>query len=150
MSISPAHSRKLANLCRAMVLSFVVGCGGGPAVYPVSGTVKFPDGRPLAQGWVEFRPFHAEPTHSARGQIASDGRFQLTTFTPNDGALPGKHRVLLVPPEPTGAVEIGEGGAFPQVIDRRFRSFETSGLEFTVTQDEASNHFDIVAQPPGR
>jgi hypothetical protein len=129
---------------------FFVGCDRGPTVYPVSGTVKFPDGRPLAQGWVEFRPGEAQPAHNARGQIRSDGSFQLTTFEPNDGALPGRHRALLVPPEPTGPVEVGEGGAFPQVIDRRFRSFQSSGLEFTVSPDEANNHVESVVQPPGK
>jgi hypothetical protein len=77
--------------------SLLAGCGGKTA--PVHGRVRFKDGSDvskLADYLVTFEP--AGGNTSASGEIQPDGTFQLTTFGPNDGALPGKHRVAVTAP----------------------------------------------------
>jgi len=130
-----------------LVLPLAFGCGEGhPPTYPAGGTVTFPDGKLLSGGWVEFQPIEAPQAVSARGAIEPDGTFRLGTFSPDDGALEGRHRVLVVPPTP--AVDIDAVEEIPEVIDPRYRRFETSGLQFVVTRDPARNRFAITVERP--
>ena len=83
------------------------GCSGEPKVslVPVQGTVRFPDGT-IPQGEVAavfFEPVDIgsqPPTpgvlrKAAFGEInPKDGSFKLTTVQPDDGALPGKYKVI--------------------------------------------------------
>ncbi|HEX3599585.1 MAG TPA: hypothetical protein VHU84_05545 [Lacipirellulaceae bacterium] len=64
------------------------GCDRNPTRVPVSGTVLI-DGAPLKQGNIKFVPKDGRPS---TGKI-SDGRFTLTCYDGNDGALLGTHRV---------------------------------------------------------
>ena len=59
---------------------------------PVKGKVTF-KGKPLTQGEIIFEPDSVG--REAHGPIASDGSFELTTFKPGDGGLPGTHRVAV-------------------------------------------------------
>ena len=59
---------------------------------PVKGKVTY-KGKPLTQGEIMFQPVSG--TMFAHGTIKRDGSFQLTTFTPGDGAVVGTHRVSL-------------------------------------------------------
>jgi hypothetical protein len=71
----------------------VAGCSGDPGMVtavPASGTVKF-DGKPLESGSISFVPEKGRP---ASGAI-KDGKFTMTTYTENDGAIPGKHAVAV-------------------------------------------------------
>ena len=107
------------------VLLALAGCGG-PRLHPVHGKVTWDDGteaRELAGGLVICES--ADGHVGARGDIEQDGSFQLTTYKPGDGLLPGKHRVAVVeysPREPPP----------PPKIDRTFSSVEASGLEINV------------------
>jgi hypothetical protein len=65
------------------------GCSQTPAVVPVAGKVLY-NGEPLPFGMVMFQP---EQGQAAQGDIQSDGTFQLSTYGPNDGAVPGQHKV---------------------------------------------------------
>jgi hypothetical protein len=73
----------------------LAGCGGPkkPTTHTVSGIVLYKD-KPLANVGVTFYP---EKGRSATGKTDAEGRFTLTTFGPSDGALPGKHKVAIVP-----------------------------------------------------
>jgi hypothetical protein len=76
------------------VLVVAVGCGySGPRYVPVSGTVLL-GGAPVAQGTVQFFP--AGGGRPSSGQLGSDGRYELTTITPGDGALPGHYVVTVM------------------------------------------------------
>src|ERR1044071_5554060 len=67
-----------------------LGCSDGrPVRVPISGTVTI-DGEPVTRGSIKFVPDNGRPSS---GQINADGRFTLTCYDGNDGALPGKHRV---------------------------------------------------------
>ena len=134
-----------ALLCIASLVTS--GCGSRyPAeTYSVKGRVVFPDGKPLEGGNIEFAPQDGAVKTSARGTIDADGRFTLTTFEEGDGAIPGKHRVLILPArrreDRSGRTSIN--------LDGRYQSFESSGLEFTVTDDPSQNDFEIKVTPAG-
>ena len=123
------------------------GCGSSGVLptYQVEGKVVFSDGTPLKGGMVGFESITQEGTPlGAQGAIGPDGTFRLTTYEAGDGAVAGKHRVLVsgpLPPfDPSGLQP------FEPVIHSRFGSYDTSGLRFTVKDDH--NEFTIVVEPP--
>ncbi len=91
-------SRVLSLIVLTLVVS-CLGCGNGrPDRFPVSGQVLI-DGKPLEHGFVQIMP---KDGRAASGKIGPDGKFQLTTYEPNDGCLPGKHIVTVIAKEETG------------------------------------------------
>ncbi|MCA9032121.1 MAG: hypothetical protein KDA66_14995 [Planctomycetaceae bacterium] len=75
------------------VMAVMPGCSDGrPKRVPVSGQVLI-DGKPLEHGFVQVIPAN---DRAASGQIGSDGRFTLTTFTTDDGCVPGNHVVTII------------------------------------------------------
>lgn len=127
------------------------GCGSGhPApTYPVTGRVQFADGKPLNTGGIilfQSLPNGEQASYDARGSIAEDGTFQLSTFEEGDGAVAGKHRVLVRAQRDSD--DYVKRGITPRpVIDPRFERFETSGLEFTVK--DGTNDLTVVVERPG-
>ena len=80
----------LAFIC----ISMVAGCGASQVpAYPVSGTVVSDDGSPVRTGTVELESRDHKLT--AAGSIREDGSFVLGTYTSNDGACAGEHRVII-------------------------------------------------------
>lgn len=77
-----------------------LGCGAGgdewsakrPKVYPASGVVNF-NGKPLEGATVQYM----SQTHdlAAAGTTDARGRFTLTTYDANDGAVEGLHKVVV-------------------------------------------------------
>lgn len=111
-----------------LAILLALGCGGGDALIPVTGTVKNADGAPLAfeAGTVSFVPSGSEKP--ADGKVDPSG-----SFTMNDGVQSGKYKVViqlwknyrdLVPAMPA---PYGEAATTP--------------LEVTVDADHA--HFDF-------
>ena len=150
-------SKRIAARLALVLPLLVTGCDNAPQTYPVGGTVKYRDGTPLAGGRLVFQLDGAALAPTARGMIGPEGEFQLSTFGKADGALPGEHRVMIVPP----AVPQAEGweeqfltsgkGRPPQLptgpqLHSRYRSFESSGLSFTVTKSQKENQFQIVVE----
>ncbi|MCI0463975.1 MAG: hypothetical protein L0Z62_44140 [Gemmataceae bacterium] len=140
------------GLCRGLgfaaltALILLLGCGGG-RTFPVRGKVVYRDGKPFPGGLVVFQPVDAGNKHSADGEIQPDGRFELRTFHPGDGVVPGKYRALISPPHPAG--DRGDKRVpRSKLIAPRYLSFDTSGLEFTVKAE--SNEFTIEVDRPGR
>ncbi len=84
----------LAFLVIVLVVTLLMrgSCNQRPTVVPVSGQVLI-DGQPLTSGFVRVIP---QDARSASGEIDSQGRFQLTTFEPRDGCVPGKHPVEII------------------------------------------------------
>jgi hypothetical protein len=87
------HYSSLTCLFFCLIL---LGCGNADGVYPVSGTVKFDDGS-VPGGelpMIKFTPVTRTPTAQVcSGSIQPDGSFIITTFQPEDGALPGEYKV---------------------------------------------------------
>jgi hypothetical protein len=84
--------RGIAVNLLALLLATAGGCGDGrPARVPVSGQVLI-DSKPLAYGQIQFLPKGAR---ASRGTLDEQGRFTLTCFDNNDGAVPGEHAVVV-------------------------------------------------------
>jgi len=123
-----------------------LGCGeSNRLVYPVQGKVVASDGAPLTAGWVSTRPVESTTKASARGAIGPDGTFKLTTFESDDGAVLGRHQVLITPAL-GGERETGSANTPP--IPTKYTSFETSGLEIVVTTNRQENNFTIALEEP--
>ena len=71
----------------------LVGCGSPTKAVKVQGTVTL-DGKPFPGATVTFTPVEAT-VKPASGRSEADGGFQLTTFKPDDGALPGDYKVVV-------------------------------------------------------
>ena len=131
----------------------VLACGctndGHQPTYPAGGMVTLGNGAPLPGGWIEFQLVGVSSAPTAKAKIQPDGRFQLGTYDEADGALEGTHRVLILPPMPPFINPDGpksrppiNSELYPR-IDPRYRRFDTSGLEFSVTSEPSKNRFEI-------
>jgi hypothetical protein len=75
---------------------FFVGCSpSGPKTYQVQGRVVTESGKPVEMGSVEFRSEGSDSRVIARGKIKADGSFSLSTFSVDDGAIAGRHDVIV-------------------------------------------------------
>jgi hypothetical protein len=91
-------------------LSVLCGCRLDPyQLVPVTGKVTSCEGKPAAGGVVVFAPIDdpeatgrkaGNPGREARGEVAADGTFTLTTIgiRPAPGAVTGRHRVTFEMP----------------------------------------------------
>ena len=128
------NSKHLAVVSIATTLMLCIGgCGGKEHdTHPVRGLVRFPDGKLLRNGSVEFEISRPSQPVTARGKIRPDGTFVLGTYQLDDGAFAGKHRAIVIAEQ-----DIGNGPERPGVIqgspiDAKYRDFSKSGLEFEV------------------
>jgi hypothetical protein len=106
MAMSRSPSRLVPLVLAGTVLGLASGCGQGPKLVPVTGTVLY-RGQPLAGATVVFVP-RGEPSGPAllaTGLTDAEGRFSLRTHVgpavTREGAVPGGHRVTVskfVPP----------------------------------------------------
>lgn len=150
----------LTRLIAASALFAVVGCDGQPATYPVTGIVTY-KGEPVEGATVSFAPDDPE-NKSAGGVTDSEGRYSLTTFTKDDGAMVGSYNVRVTkydepPVESATATDSEQTDELPD--DYEPESYEEAGppqnelpakygkiggtpLSFTVEAIE-SNVYDI-------
>jgi hypothetical protein len=131
------------GLLLALLVPMFVGCGGGadqPDTVPVSGTITV-EGKPLEGAQVSFLGEGA--SRAAMGTTDAAGKYQLTTFEENDGAIVGKHTVSITKSRDTSGAsaenpdasydELMGGGGAPKPKEGEFTS--KSGLDATVTAD---------------
>ena len=100
------------------VLLWVAGCGpSGPAVEPVSGTVKFADGSPLTQGKIVFAPVAGGDVVdvSPMGQVKEDGSYTLLTGE-FEGAPAGTYKVYFLGAESGGYVAQDDSGEDDETV----------------------------------
>jgi hypothetical protein len=158
-------SRVLFCLLLTTCAVLLPGCTGGddnPATFPVSGTVTL-NGEPVAGAQVSF--MGQGVSLAASGTTDAQGKYQLSTFGENDGAVLGKHVVTISPSATIGGGEEmnaedpssgygeamaaaaagkqvgGEGG-----IPARYGMRGTSKLEAQVTKD-GPNEFSFPLEP---
>lgn len=133
---NPGHQGTRHRLLRcvfSLILLALMGCSNGnPRTYSTRGIVKFPDGQPLTAGTIEFEAMDHEIPIMATAEIAGDGTFVLGTFSMDDGAVEGMHRVIVAANR-----EIGTGAERPGMLKRpvlhpRFADFKTSGLKIEI------------------
>ncbi len=125
---------KLAALA-ALIGGPCWGCGtssGTPvSLIQVKGKVTY-KGQPVTKGVVEFEP--EGYGRSAKGQLQSDGTFELTTLKPGDGVVAGAHRISI--------------GNFDKSLakDRALKKYEspnTSRLTAEVSPEKTEFTFDL-------
>ncbi len=149
---------------RGSVVSFVVlaaGCGSPdwPATGLVTGTITRV-GKPVAGVDVSFRA--AGAPRYGYGTTNQAGRYTLTTFDPNDGAIIGEHVVVLTPANPATVSELSGDVSAPEsyeaykkavqaaskpvtnpVVPRRYGSPATTPLKATVKPGDNVIDFDL-------
>jgi hypothetical protein len=136
MGMASSSTRRV--VAAGLLLLGAAGCGR--ALYPAGGKVTYPDGKPVTEGLVVFESKGQEKAVTARGEIQSDGRFQLSTHRPGDGVPAGKYSVLVSPKSDPNAVDRRAGP--PPFVSK-------SGLELEVTV-AGPNDFAIQVTRPGR
>jgi len=121
-------------------LAAVSGCGPKhPETIPVNGSVAL-DGKPVEGAAVVFTP---EEGKMATGTTDASGRFQLSTFQLDDGALPGTHRVTVAktrvdPADPEKVVFL---------VPKKYGNPATSGLTCDVQKEMGPVSFELASEP---
>ncbi len=130
-----AQLRSIAAECLVVALLFYcVGCGSDRLpTHPVEGSVRFEDGSKVMFGDIEF--YSVDHQLNARGKIGRDGTFTVGTYAKNDGAVAGKHQVIVL--QITGdylTEKLGDQIKHDhgELIDSAFFDYRTSGLECTI------------------
>lgn len=141
------YGRLSVQVCAVILcMGLISGCGG-ERLYPVEGIVTLEDGEPMPSGMVSFEMQVGDKFVMARGEIAENGTYQLSSQNPNDGALPGKYRVLVAPPVQFSGDP--PPGTPPRIdIDQTYQAYDTSGLTFEVKEEK--NSFPIKVARPGK
>lgn len=129
-ALSMNHFHVSVGLLASILLLSNAGCGPShPPTYPVEGKVVFENGEACQLGTIEFRSL--DQLVSARGKIEKDGSFKLSTWEPNDGAVEGKHQVIVQQLIITEDLSFAAHGHGPRV-NPRYGDYATSGLEVVV------------------
>lgn len=138
---------------RAMMLALVAaafapaaGCKRNPRVVPVRGKVLY-NGQPLPFGSVMFQPDKGQP---AMADIGTDGSFTLSSYGPNDGAVPGKHAVSVSCYEGQRPGKAGGGDSLGKLlIPLKYTRFGSSGLSADVQDTAGKEPQEIVLELTG-
>ena len=139
------------SLALPLLLVLLAGCGGGPTVVPVTGTVRLKD-RPLAHAVVNFIPVGESEGQGGHGSTDAEGRYVLTGTRGENGIPPGEYKVTIslrlrpdgslpepnVPPIESDATE----RLLPQYWDR-----DLTRLQATVAKDAATHDFLVELAP---
>ncbi len=136
--------RYFGLMMAALALVAWPGCTGakGPQTGRVSGRITL-NGKPLAGANVNFDLKEGKSPRVATGVADADGRYTLSTFGKDDGAVLGKHVVWITMPQKGEAIdpnnptadygkmmEAAAAGAKPDTggIPAKYTSKETSDL----------------------
>lgn len=144
--------RASAGILLLLSCALTVGCSGvasdawsqqRPKVVPVTGQVLY-KGQPIEGATVAFTS--NEGTQGATGKTDADGRFQLTTFELNDGAVLGEHKVKISKVEassswsPDAAEDVRPQVQQRSLLPARYGDYNTSKLTASVSES-GSNEF---------
>ena len=130
------------SACRRLIALAAVlaaaGCGRGSGPVPLRGVVKL-DGQPVANAAVVFVA-QTPGGRDAYGSTDANGAFRLTTTKPDDGALPGKYKVVIQPAGPGGGQQgkngfgrFGYGGPCPPPGNAHHYHFHVYALDSALT-----------------
>ena len=121
----------------AGLLAFaVLGCGGSgdPKPIAVKGKVVF-DGKAVKNATVRYAPLDPQHGRIASAETDDQGEFEMSTFQPGDGVLPGKYRISVtayVIPDDATPEQIEKGYFSEPAIPEKYFNVEKSGLEDAV------------------
>ncbi len=132
-------ARHSLALSASLAIAFA-GCGSSNRpTFPVTGKVTF-NGEPLPTGSVLLTPVGGGP--SAQAAIQPGGTYSVWTFAEGDGAIPGKHTVLI-----TAAKDNGPDSAMTPLIPDKYGTFN-SGLEVDVKEIDNTANFELTGKAP--
>jgi hypothetical protein len=139
---------ELSTFAGIFAVLLLSGCNHRLPTYPVAGQFKFEDGSVPKFGEIEF--FNAEHRLNARGKIERDGSFTVGTFTEGDGAVAGKHRIVVMQAVTTPLVARSVAEAqvkhdHGKLIHQQYIDYRTSGLECEIVPGE--NRIELVLKP---
>lgn len=131
-----------------LALVLVSGCSGDKK-FKITGKVSIKStGQMLTGATVFFRPQKNPDQFTSRGYVGADGTYSLSTVIADDGVPAGTYNVMvsIQAPSPEGK---SRGAQSSSPIDRKYASFETSGLVFEV-KPSGPFQFDMQLEPgPG-
>lgn len=128
------------------LLGLETGCKRNPRVVPVAGSVLY-NGKPLPFGNVMFQP---DKGQAAVGDVQADGSFKLSSYGPNDGAVPGKHKVSVSCYEGHRPGNAGGGDSLGKLlIPLKYTRFGSSGLTAEVSDTSDGQPQEIVLELTG-
>lgn len=138
-------SKSLSLVAASLLLWSFAGCGpaavGNSKAEPTAaagGIVKDKKGQPMKDVQVTFFPQGGKGS-PARGKTTENGRFVLSTYGQNDGAVPGTH-VATAELMPAGALPGKEAeAAGGKKINKKFTQQSSSPFSFTVKTGEAND-----------
>lgn len=134
---------RFAAFCVAPIL--LMGCGGSDRADTVAVTgVVTVDGNPIENASVTFTP---EAGRSATGTTDSEGKFKLTTYESDDGAIVGKHQISIAFSPSSDDVPSNDPAEMKKAknknpIPEKYGSASTSGLAEEV-KASGENHFEL-------
>ena len=152
MHNKPIYGQFSKSLAARIIITLaglaLCGCNGSSAeLAKVRGRVEY-DGKPLPK--FDHAAVVLTPTGGrlAKGVIASDGTFQLTTYKDGDGAVVGTAKVSVSATidDPSEKSEKHEGSKW--VIPHKLGNADTSGLTCEVLPDQ-ENVLRIVIRSDG-
>ncbi|HVT27173.1 MAG TPA: hypothetical protein VHE81_04075 [Lacipirellulaceae bacterium] len=137
---------RIAFFTAAAGLPLILGCGDGKiARYPVRGKILV-DGRPAEGAMVIFCPVGGSPEFQHErpfGVADAEGKFELRTFQPGDGAPAGEYKVMArwLAPKSRAAVQSADqdrgAGGSPDILGGRYFNPNTTPL--TAKVEKQSN-----------
>ncbi len=137
--------RTAKSIACLLAIVTICGCGGSgnPDTVKVTGTVTY-NGDTVDGATVAFTPA-SEGGHLATGITDASGKFSLTTFESDDGAVVGSYSVAITKSETTGgmsedeehaAINAGEEvteATTTHLLPENYGNGATSGLKAEVT-----------------
>jgi hypothetical protein len=118
-----------------LVIAGLAGCGSG-GKYRVHGQLQYEDGSPLSDLAGFEVTFTSEKLgRSSRGEIQSDGGFELSTSRANDGVLPGDYKVTVSQPH----VEPGRPEKRNPFVELMYEDPSLTPLGATVQPNDDNN-----------
>jgi hypothetical protein len=136
----------LAYVLVTLAICIAAGCSGGnQGLAAVKGRITY-KGKPVPNGTVNFLPEDANKP-SATGEIQPDGSYSLKTVVsnrPSDGAVVGKHKVVIVAMQdmasrlPEDRIPLP-----PPIVPIKYTSPATSTLTAEVEDNENVIDFDL-------
>jgi hypothetical protein len=123
------------------------GCSDGMKTAPVKGTLTY-KGKPVPNGTITFIPEGNGP--AATGEIRPDGTFELTTYKKGDGAVLGKHTVMIVAiQDQSDRLPEDRSPLPPPIVPAKYLSNQTSGLKAEVRDQSNTVDFDLTDDKAG-
>jgi hypothetical protein len=134
-----------------MAIGFT-GCGHSDRmpVAKVTGIVLY-DGDPLPVGTVLFSPLDGGP--SAEANVEADGTFALGTYEDDDGAVLGKHEIIVVAHSFPGGAGMPEEHMNPNqasvsLIPEYYSDFAKSGLTAEIVKGKNEIKLELSSKEP--